>query len=481
MLLSRLLSKTQTIRLVNFADVEISGVYNDSGQVKSGGLFICQKGCRFDGHDFAAAAVKNGAVCVVAERELPLTVPVVVVPDARAAEADIAAEFYGRAAEKLKIICVVGTNGKTSTAFITEKILSSAGKKTALISTNGIYILGEYRPNEMTTPRTLTLHRLFAEMAEKGVEYCVMEMSAHAIALDKLRGVTAELAVFTNFSRDHLDYFGDMESYRGVKKSFFTSAHARAAVLNADDETGRQIARETDLPFVTYGIDNPADAFAVNVDCEGEKTSYFLNVYDEVEPVNSALTGRFNVYNTLAAATACRVLGIKPHDISHGISEIKFIEGRCQTVVFAKGFRVVVDYAHTPDGIKNVLAHLKASTFGRLIVVYGCGGERDKTKRPLMGEAVSEYADYAFVTSDNPRGEDPFEIMFQTEKGLSVAHRLVCDRRAAITGAVYMAEKDDVVAVLGKGHEKYQEINGAKYPFGDMDVVLELAGKDSAR
>lgn len=481
MLLSGLIKNLDVKGTANFEDVEITGIYTSSDEVRQGGLFICEKGEKHDGHDFAAQAVKNGAVCVVAERDLSLPVCTVVTDNTRAAESEISSAFYGCPAGRLKIVCVVGTNGKTSTAVIIYKILTCAGKKCGLISTNGIYVNDVYEPNEMTTPSPLTLNRLFRQMVDAGCEFCVMEMSAHAIALDKLRGIVAETTVFTNFSQDHLDYFGSMENYKNVKKSFFDKTHTKSAVVNADDAVGREIMAAADMPVVSYGIDCPADAFAVRVDCEGARLSYVMNIYDEMAFIRCGLSGRFNVYNTLAAATACRVLGIKMPQISHGISEIKFIEGRCQTVYFPQGFRVVVDFAHTPDGITNVLAHLKASDFGRLIVVFGCGGDRDKSKRRLMGEAVSRYADYAFLTSDNPRGEDPFEIMFEAEKGLDIGHQLVCDRCAAITKAVYMARKDDVVAVLGKGHEKYQEINGVKYPFSDMEVVLDLADKSSGR
>lgn len=481
MLTEKLTARLKINQVVNNLPREITSISVSSTETTDGSLFVCLKGTNADGHDYAAEAVKKGAVCIVCERPLELPVCQLVVEDTHKAASLLAAEFYGRPADRFKLICVVGTNGKTSTAFIIHKILTTAGHKSALISTNGIYVDGQYRQNQMTTPDPLYLNELFYDIAECGSEFCVMEMSAHAIHQNKLYGTVADLAVFTNFSQDHLDYFKSMQNYRAVKKSFFDKSCAKIAVVNADDDLGREILADGRLPAVSYGVENPSDVFAVDINCEGERASYVMNIYDEIRAVNYFLPGRFNVYNTLAAATACRVFGIKADAIAKGIAAVKSIEGRNQSVCFPKGFKVVVDFAHTPEGIQNILSHLRSSTFGKLIVVFGCGGDRDKGKRALMGKAVSAYADYAVITSDNPRSEDPFEIMFAAESGLKIDHELICDRKTAIAKAVWRASKDDTVAILGKGHEKYQEINGVKYPFSDMEIVLDLLSANSLR
>jgi UDP-N-acetylmuramoyl-L-alanyl-D-glutamate--2,6-diaminopimelate ligase len=481
MQVKKLIESLKIREVVNNLPKEISQIYTVSSQVKENGMFVCINGFKADGHDFAEEAVKNGATCIVCQKKLDLPVCQIIVEDTHKAISLLASAFYGNPAQKLKIICVVGTNGKTSTAFIIDGILNSSGGKSALISTNGIYIDGNYIKNDMTTPDPLVLNGLFAQMVDANVEFCVMEMSAHAIEQQKLYGAVADLAVFTNFSQDHLDYFGTLENYRQVKKSFFNKDCAKVAVVNADDELGKEILKEENIQCVSYGLDNPADVFAIDVSCEGDSSSYVMNIYDEIAFIRYKLSGRFNVYNTLAAATVCRVFGINLKSIAKGISQLKCIEGRNQSICFPKGFKVVVDFAHTPEGIANILSYLRDSTFGKLIVVFGCGGDRDKSKRKPMGKAVSKYADYAYLTSDNPRSEDPFEIMFEAEKGLYINHELVCDRKTAITKAVNMAKQDDAVAILGKGHEKYQEINGVKYPFSDMEVVLDLLSANSLR
>lgn len=485
MRLTELLSFSETEIYVkevkNFRDCEITSVSSCSSQVKNGAMFFCVKGEKADGHDFAFEAIKNGAVCVVCEKPLDAEVCQIIVDNSDKAQAAFSNAFFGFPTKKLKIICVVGTNGKTSTAVLINSVLKEAGYKTGLISTNGIWIGEDYEKNDMTTPCPCRLYELFFEMQKQKVNFCVMEMSAHAIKREKLFQVEADLAVFTNFSQDHLDYFKNMQNYADTKMSFFKKGKTKIAVVNADDKIGRELIFNAEVPTVSYGIDNPSDVFAMDVECEKDFSSYIMNIYDEVYKMEYPLTGKFNVYNTLAAATACRVFGIKPDVIGKGIRKIKFIEGRNQAYRFPQGFKVVIDYAHTPEGIENILSHLKASTFGKLITVFGCGGNRDKSKRKIMAESVSKYSDYAVLTSDNPRYEDPYEIMFEAEKGLSVNHELMCDRKAAITRAIGKAEKDDVVAVLGKGHEKYQEIKGEKLPFSDAEIVLELLCSVSPR
>lgn len=476
-----LLDGLQIEEVVNNLPQDIDGIYSSSSEVKQGGLFVCLKGSTADGHDFAAQAAEKGAVAVVCEKKLDLPVCQIVVKDARAALSLLAAKFFGEPAKSLKLISVVGTNGKTSTAFIISTVLNACGEKCALISTNGVYIGNEFFPNKLTTPDPMDMQRFLKHAKDAGCKFCVTEVSAHAIALKKTFGMTADMAVFTNFSQDHLDYFKTMENYRAVKKSYFFRPNIKTAAVNVDDALGAEIISDTDVPVITFGLNAPADVFAVDVSCEDERSSYVLNVCDDVAFVGYCLSGKFNVYNTLAAAAACTAFGIRPQQFAAALGQMKAIEGRNQWVSFPKGFKAVIDFAHTPEGIRNVLAHLRSSTFGRLITVFGCGGDRDKTKRAAMAEAVSEFSDYALLTSDNPRFEDPFDIMFEAEKGLSICHELVCDRGKAIAKAIGMAKKDDTIAILGKGHENYQEINGTRLHFSDMEVVLELLSANSRR
>jgi len=469
----QLLSGLKILQVVNTIPQQIDGVFCDSKKVAKNSLFVCIKGTNCDGHDFALQAVKNGATVVVCQKQMDIDVCQIVVEDTHKAMAYLASAWHGFPAQKMRVVCVVGTNGKTSTATLIYKVLCHTGHKSALVSTNGIFIDEKYIENKMTTPDPMELNCLWQKMVDCGTKFCVMEMSAHAIDQQKTFGNMVDLAVFTNLSQDHLDYFGNMQKYGETKQSFFDRQYAKIAVVNSDDKLGQKIIKQNKLPTVSYGITNVADVFAIDIDCNGQNSSFVINLYDEVCFFRYKLSGMFNVYNVLACATACRVFGIKANEIAKALLCVDEIEGRNQTVFLPNGVRVVVDYAHTPDGFANVLPHLKQSTKGKLICVFGCGGNRDKTKRKTMGQIASEFCDFVFITSDNPRYENPFDIMFQVQEGVSVDHQLVCNRGQAITTALNLAKNGDTVAILGKGHEKYQEINGAKYPFCDMTAVLQ--------
>ena len=470
----QLFESLKILHIVNTLPDDVSGVCCHTDQVEQNNVFVCIKGANFDGHNFARLAVDKGASVVVCQRQLDIDVCQIVVEDTHKAMSILASSWFGFPSKKLKIICVVGTNGKTSTATLIYKVLSQVGQKCALISTNGIFLDGKFVQNNMTTPDPMVLNKLWQEMANCGTRFCVMEMSAHAIDQQKTFGNVVDMAVFTNLSQDHLDYFGNMQKYGEAKQSFFDKQYAKLAVINADDNLGQIMIKNQKIPTVSFGITNVADVFAMYIDCYRQKSSFVINLYDDVCRFEYNLSGLFNVYNVLACATACRVFGVKADQIAKALENITEIEGRNQTVFLQNGARVVVDYAHTPDGIKNILSHLRYSTSGRLIAVFGCGGNRDKTKRKIMGEIASNYCDLVFITSDNPRFENPFDVMFQIQEGVLCDCQLVCDRKQAINNALKMAKKDDTVAILGKGHEKYQEINGVKYPFCDMDVVIDF-------
>ncbi|MDR1094503.1 MAG: UDP-N-acetylmuramoyl-L-alanyl-D-glutamate--2,6-diaminopimelate ligase [Clostridiales bacterium] len=449
-----------------------------AADVLPGGLFFCLNGTRADGHAFAAKAAGAGAAALVVERFLPLKTTQILVKDARSAMAFMAGDFYGNPIGKMKLIGVTGTNGKTTTTYILREIAETAGVKTGLIGTTCNKIGDTELPARMTTPDPIELHALFADMLSRGVRWAVMEVSAHAIDLRKMDGARADIAVLTNVSQDHLDYFETLERYKEVKKSYFAPDRCKHAVVNADDPAGREIIEAARTPVTTYGCENPSDVFAVNFETNAKGLKYVVNLFDDIYDVRFRLPGRYNMYNTLAAAAAARALGASVKDIAAGIGALRSVPGRFN-VLDTRPYTVIVDFAHTPEGIANVCKCAREITRGRLTVVFGCGGDRDKAKRPLMGRAAGGAADFVILTSDNPRFEPPFDIMRQAEAGLrEAACRYVAieNRREAIAYALKTARKNDTVLILGKGDENYQEICGVKYPFGDADAVYEILG-----
>lgn len=461
-------------------DIEVSGLACDSSKVTCGCVFFCLVGRENDGHTFAADAVSRGAAALVVERRLALDVLQIEVEDARAALSIAAAAFYGHPSKKLKMIGVTGTNGKTTTTYIVKSIIEAAGCSCGLIGTNAV----EYGKNKfdavLTTPDPIDLQRTLSDMVAAGVEYAVMEVSAHALALRKVDGIMYDVAAFTNFSRDHLDFFGDMEAYAAAKKSFFTAEHARHAVINTDDTLGRVLLAETNLPTVTYGVDNPSDVFGIDLSMSAYGLSYMINMSDNVGNIKFNLTGRFNMYNTLCAAAIASALDIPFDAVVSGIRNVKKIDGRFNIINTAK-CSVIIDFAHTDDGIANILRAIREFAPARIITVFGCGGNRDRTKRAVMGKIVSTLSDFCFVTSDNPRFEPPVDIILQIESGIKEIGKTnytpIVDRKEAIRAALEMAEKDDIVLIAGKGAERYNDVMGRKQPYNDEQYVLEIAGE----
>lgn len=458
------------IRGDGFADV--TSLACDTRQVKSGCMFFCLRGANVDGHALFRKVVGDGAVAIVCDHPLDTEITQVIVKDTREFMSLVAKNFYHNAIDKMKLIAVVGTNGKTSTTYLIESVLNCAGYNTGVIGSNGVFINGQHHDSILTTPDPIQLHSWFYQMYLNKVHFVVMEVSAHAIAFKKMAGVKADLTVFTNFSQDHLDFFSDMRQYADVKKSFFNRRYTATAVVNADDKLGQEIIADCDLPIVTYGTGN-ADVTATNIRCD-DGISYSLNMYGENAEVSYPLRGMFNVYNTLAAGCAVRMFGIKVDKIIEGISGVTCIDGRNETFIRSDGVRVVVDFAHTPDGIRNILTYLKSQCTGSLIVVFGCGGNRDKFKRPLMGQTVSEFADFAVITNDNPRFESPGAIVRDIKGGMRCPYKVVLNRSQATEFALLIAKSGDIVAVLGKGAERFQDIKGRKYPYSDVDVVNNL-------
>jgi UDP-N-acetylmuramoyl-L-alanyl-D-glutamate--2,6-diaminopimelate ligase len=463
-------------------EVDITGIAYDSRQVKPGDLFVCIQGFRFDGHLFIDDAVEKGAAAVAAEegRELEhLSVPVIYVPDSRQALGLLSACFYDYPSRKLRLIGVTGTNGKTTTTYLIKSILECAGHKVGLVGTIQNMIGDKVIPAEHTTPEASDLQGLFSQMAEDGCTFAVMEVSSHALSLERTTGTEFDIAVFTNLTQDHLDFHSSLQHYLNAKTRLFAELERdeennKAAVLNADDEHSIYIAERSKVPVITYGIEADADFRAVDIDVRPEGLSYLLEHEGEALHVRLSITGHFNVYNSLAALAACWAAGVELDTAVKGLNSTPLVPGRLEPVSLGQGFAVMVDYAHTPDGLENVLKTVRGLTQGRSIVVFGCGGDRDKGKRAVMGEIAGRLADVVIVTSDNPRSESPELICEAIGDGVrrtigGKPWEIIVDRRQAIRRAIMMAEAGDTVLIAGKGHEDYQILKDGIIHFDDRE------------
>lgn len=468
-------------------NTQIKGLTADSRFCSPGDLFFCLTGGKTDSHAFARDAELAGAAAAVTERELELKIPQIVVPDSRSAMSLMAAAFYGHAADKLKIIGITGTNGKTTTSYMLASVLRRAGKAVAVVGTLGIYYGKKQIAPELTTPDPIFLHKMFADMLKSGVEYVVAEVSAHALFYRKEEGISFAACIFTNFTQDHLDFFKTMENYKQAKKLLFTPDRCPIAVLNGDDQTGREIGamraesdRAGKTKTVYYGLETPAETFAVLTSEELYGSEFMLNLSDNLCRISLPMTGRHNVYNALAASACAYILGIRTEAIAGGLSSMKPVRGRLEPAGKFHGADIFVDFAHTPDGLEKSLAALKEHCKGRLICLFGCGGNRDRSKRAVMGETVARKADFSVLTSDNPRYEDPSDIISEIERGyrrFSVHYVIVPERDKAIYYAVGLLKKGDILLVAGKGGEDYQEIMGIKYSYNDNAVIKEALSK----
>ena len=455
------------------ADVEIGALAFDNRVVEPGTLFFCVPGFTRDGHDYAADAVARGAAALVVERELDVGVPQVRVPSARAAMAPIAARFCGDPTARLQVVGVTGTNGKTTSCFLIRELLEAGGLPTALLGTVKSVIGGREATLERTTPEAIELQRAFAAMVQAGDRACAMEVSSHALELHRADAIHWDVAVFTNLTQDHLDFHPTMEDYFLAKRRLFERAAQEGGtlVVNVDDRYGRRLAR--DFPqAVTTGIEHDAAVRATDVRSTLTGSTFRL---DGAE-LHTPLPGRFNVANVLGAVAAARALGVADDTIRAALPRAGRVPGRFEPVDEGQGFAVLVDYAHTPDSLENVLRAARELTTGRVIVAFGAGGDRDRTKRPLMGRAAALLADEVIVTSDNPRSEDPDAIIAEILAGIEDRDRVRTepDRARAIALAVDLARDGDVVVVAGKGHEQGQELaGGRKIPFDDVTVARE--------
>ena len=466
--LERLAQALDPLEVVDPAPADVRELAYDARQVEPGALFFCVPGARSDGHDFAAEAVASGAVALVVERRLELPVPQLVVADARAAMSRAAVAFFDDPTAELAVAGVTGTNGKTTTAFLLFAVLAAAGRRPGLIGTIECRVGGERRAVQRTTPEAIDLQRTFREMLDAGDRSCAIEASSHASALGRLDGTRFAALVFTNLSQDHLDFHGTMDEYYESKRRLFGTS---PAAVNIGDAWGRRLAEELradGCTLVTFGFADDADLRPEAL----ELTPAGARFAADGLAVTTPLRGRFNVENVLGTVAAARLLGLEDAAVAHGITSLRGVPGRFESVDEGQPFAVIVDYAHTPQALDNVLRSARDLTSGRVICVFGCGGDRDRGKRPLMGQAASALSDRVIVTSDNPRSEDPLAIIEEIIAGAPGAD-VEPDRAAAIGRAIELADEGDVVLIAGKGHEQGQELAGHKIPFDDREVARE--------
>jgi UDP-N-acetylmuramoyl-L-alanyl-D-glutamate--2,6-diaminopimelate ligase len=485
MQLKNLLAATSVREIIGPADRAVESIAYDSRRVQRDGLFVALRGEKSDGHDFIGQAIEKGATVIVAERaDNPAATGSratrVLVEDTRSAMADLSARFFNYPARKLKLAGVTGTNGKTTTTFLLKHICERAGVRCGLLGTVRYEIGERILPAARTTPESLDLQELLAQIRDAGCKAAAMEVSSHALAQERTRGLEFDVAVFTNLTQDHLDYHGTMENYFEAKAKLFDQLPQQerkkkaVAVVNIDDRYGQKLATRigSKVSLVTFGTGVKADYRASNYRMEFGGTSFQLDARGKSYLVRVPLIGRFNVANSVAALAAANALGIGIREAVVSLGKSPQVPGRLEMVPAKRQFQVFVDYAHTPDALLNVIKTLRELDPQRLIVVFGCGGNRDREKRPLMGEVVDQKADYAIITSDNPRKEEPDKIIADVEKGFrGTQFEKIIDRAAAITRAIELAQPRDIVLIAGKGHENYQEFADHTVPFEDIQVA----------
>lgn len=443
--------------------------------IEEGDVYVALKGSKFDGNDFIQSALSRGASVVISEEKYP-DKRVVQVEDARSAYALICKNFFDRACDKLKIIGITGTNGKTTIANVTTDILRFAGAKVGTIGTLGAKIDNQVYDTGLTTPDPYMLHKLFKEMQEKGCEYAVMEASAHALALRKLDGIKFELGVLTNITEDHLDFFKDMDSYTKAKYKLFEYGRVKLGIICGDDERCRELLIRPRVPCISYGEEQFCDVKATDIQKSFDGSKFLCDYLGEKTGIKTNLVGDYNIQNALASIAICRSLGVPKELVRLGLSCINPVEGRFNIIKTGQN-NVVIDYAHTPDGLEKILKTAKELSDNPLVVIFGCGGNRDRQKRPIMGEIACQSADEVILTSDNPRYEEPYEIIGEILQGATKRCEIIENRKKAIEYALKKYNNGETIVIAGKGAEKYQEIKGHKYPYNDFDVVYNYFRK----
>lgn len=462
-------------------DIEITGIVYDSRAVSAGNVFVCVKGYNQDGHLYAKAAEEKGAAAIVAEDKVDVSIPVFYTNNSRRMLAKMAADFYHHPSEKFKLIGVTGTNGKTTITYLVKNILETAGKRVGVIGTNN-NVIGDKvlltQSNTPTTPNSLELQKLFAELVEERAEYVVMEVSSHALELDRVYGCKFDVGIFTNITQDHLDFHGTMENYLKAKAKLFDMADI--GVINIDDKGGKKIVKDAKCECITVGINEnsmlKATDISVSSKGSGFKLEYDGKIYDMYIPI----PGKFSVYNALNAIGAVLPLGIDMDTIKKGLAGVKGVTGRAEVVPVEREYTVIIDYAHTPDGLENIISTVKEFAENRVITLFGCGGDRDSTKRPIMGRIAGELSDYCIITSDNPRTENPSKIIDDIVEGIKTTdaeYTVIENRREAISFALKTAQQGDVIILAGKGQETYQIIGREKFHFDEREIVRECLNK----
>ena len=459
-------------------DTNINGICIDSRKIGKGDVFICISGMEADGHDFANAAEANGAAAIVAEKPVDVGIPVIIVENTTIEMAKLASKFYNEPEKKLKLVGITGTNGKTTVSYLIKQILETAGKKVGIIGTNDILVGNTpvgIKSSTPTTPNSLELHEIFAKMLEMGAEYVVMEVSSHALDLHRIDGLCYDAGVFTNLTQDHLDYHKTMDNYFAAKKKLFDIS--KCGIINSDDEYGARLISNIPCRCISVGT-KEVDLKAENIEIDALGVRFDVRAFGETYPVQLGISGMFSVYNALCAAGAAYALGIDLNTICAGLKSANGVKGRLERVPTDTDYSVIIDYAHTPDGLENVLNAVNSFKKGRCIAVFGCGGDRDSTKRPIMGEIGARLADLAVITSDNPRTEAPEKIVADVVSGIKDGeYKVIVNRKEAIGYALSVAQKDDVVLLAGKGQETYQIIGKEKTHFDEREIVREFLGK----
>ncbi len=464
-----------TTQLEQPQEMEISSLTSDSRQIRPGCLFVCIKGGKFDGHEAAATALSQGAAAVVVEHDLGLSQQILV-ENTRSAYAILCANHFGNPSRKMKLVGTTGTNGKTTTTFLLKSILQSAGKKVGLMGTIHNEIADMELPAKYTTPDPYQLHAMLDRMAEAGCEYVVMETSSHALDQHRLDGCEFEVGIFTNLTQDHLDYHGTMENYFAAKKRLFSMA--KSSVINIDDEHGALLAQELgDKAHTCSLVRDDADYTAKNVVFSAKGTDFILVGNNLIHRVHLCMPGKFSVANAMGAAAACLLLGLDIEEVADGLAKCPGVTGRAEVIHANVDFTIIRDYAHTPDGLEKMISALKEYATGKVVTLFGCAGNRDRTKRIHMAEMAAKYSDFVILTSDNPRDEDPMQIINDAKPGLDeykTPYRIIPDRYAAIAWALDNTASGDILLLAGKGHEDYQVLHDETIYFDEKVVIQEL-------
>jgi UDP-N-acetylmuramoyl-L-alanyl-D-glutamate--2,6-diaminopimelate ligase len=476
MKLTDLLGSLPKKKVYGPTDKEITGIAYDSRRLSDGELFIAIQGFQTDGHRYIPEAIARGAVAVVVDREeIHGAVTTIQVSDSRKALALLAARWFDDPARTLRMVGVTGTDGKTTTAYLLHALLQEAGFKAGLIGTVTTRIGGQDQPSLYTTPESLELQQALANMISQGAAFAVMEVSSHALAMDRVFGIPFELAVFTNLSRDHLDFHGDFEHYRDAKALLFERLHGpRAkAIINLDDPSSAFFMDKTTVPIITYSAEGQADVSLIDAQLTMEGSNLEVRTPLGLLQMRSRLLGRYNIFNTLAATGVGIALELELDVIRRGLEAVDGVDGRFETIRTRKGSTVIVDYAHTPQALQRLLSAVREMSSQRIVLIFGCGGDRDRGKRPEMADVASQMADVVLLTTDNPRSEDPLDILRQVQRGIlpGITHEVIPDRREAIRRGIDLARAGDVLVVAGRGHERFQIVGSERSPFLDREVI----------